>query len=131
MRFFLVWLPDMGCAQEREDARRNILQVAGRKVRERASMVYSAAGGSTIWKEIVSDESYRDRGGERMADERFQQCMMTWYFSIRRLPTKHLVDDLSKLEFSVTELAYVDMEVGSCIELVASYFLEKVIGHMR
>ena len=50
-----------------------------------------------------------------MADERFQKCMMTWYFSIRRLATKYLVDDLAKLEFSQAELAYIDMEVGGIV----------------
>lgn len=87
------------------------MQAAGRKVRQRASVVYDAAVGTAGGKEIVDDKSYRDKGGKRMADERFQKCMMTWYFSIRRVDTKHLVDDLTKLEFSLAELAYVDMEV--------------------
>lgn len=97
--------------QEREDARRNILQASGRKVRERASLAYSLEAGSAGGKEMVADKSYRDNGVMRMADVRFQKCLMTWYFSVRRTPTKHITEDLSKLEFSVAELAYVDMEV--------------------
>ena len=46
--------------QEREDARRNILQASGRKVRERASLAYGLEGGSAGGKEMVTDKSYRD-----------------------------------------------------------------------
>ena len=82
-------------------------------VRERAAAVYGQAVGTAGGQAIVGDKSYRDKGGDRMADERFQKCMTTWYFSIRRVPTKYLVNDLSKLEFSLAELAYIDMEVGA------------------
>lgn len=85
--------------------------MAGRKVRERAALVYGLAVGSAGGAAIVGDTSYRDKVGERMADERFQKCMMTWYFCIRRLRTKHIIDDLAMLEFSLAELAYIDMEV--------------------
>ena len=71
---------------------------------------------------MVTDKSYRDKVGARMADERVQKCLMTWYFSVRRTPTKHVIDDLLRLEFSVAELAYVDMEVGGYDRRVVYYF---------
>lgn len=111
--------------QEREDARKNILQAAGRKVRETAVTVYGNAVGSAGGKEIIADKTYRDHAGNRMADTRFKKCMETWYFSVRRLPAKHIVNDLSKLEFSRAELAYIDMEVGSkhtCIIWIGSRY---------
>lgn len=114
--------PCVECSQEREDARRNILQASGRKVRERASLAYSLEGGSAGGKEMVADKSYRDQGMTRMADVRFQKCLMTWYFSVRRTPTKNITEDLSKLEFSVAELAYVDMEVSGYDRRVVYYF---------
>lgn len=88
------------------------MHVAARKVRECAMREYSAAVGAAGGEEILQDRSYRDKAGVRMADERFQKCLMMWYFTIRRLDTKYVVNDLSKLEFCQAELAFVDLEVG-------------------
>jgi len=98
--------------QERDDARKNILQASGRKVRETAVTAYGTAVGSAGGREIVADKTYRDHAGKRMAEARFKKCMETWYYSIRRLPAKHIMNDLSQLEFSQAEVAYIDMEVG-------------------
>lgn len=106
--------------QEKEDARKNIVQSTGRKVRETAVTAYGSAVGSAGGREIIADKTYRDNGRQRMADARFQKCMQTWYFSIRRMPAKHITDDLSKMEFSRAELAYIDMEVGYRYTLIIS-----------
>lgn len=85
-------------------------------VRKLATTLYGASeNGSQGKLQIIEDLTYRDKDGYRMADDRFQQCLLEWYCTIRRVPSALRMSDLNditKLEFTRAELALLDLEVS-------------------
>ena len=99
--------------QLQDDVSRNFKHLAMAQVRQAVCRQYGEVG-SVGAVAIVDDKTYRDKDGMRMADERFQACIAAYYIQIRRVKAQHLPDvqDLGKLEFTLEELALVDLEVG-------------------
>lgn len=99
----------------RKDYRKNFMAEALAAVRKLASTIYGLSdNGSQAKLEIVKDLTYRDKDGIRMGDDRFQSCLLEWYCAIRRVGSSLKADftDITKLEFTRSELALLDLEVS-------------------
>lgn len=84
----------------RADLRGNYLHAASAAIRKATTSAYGdSASGSIERIQIVEDLSHRDKDGKRMADVRFQLCILAWYTSIRRVDARMLDDfqDITKL----------------------------------
>ncbi len=79
-------------------------------------MVLLARGGTSpaAAKEMVDDHTYRDRGDTKMGNRAFCAALKVYYKGIRRIGKKCKEElALEDMEFSLEEIALVDLQVGT------------------